>query len=162
MNITVTLYCKPYVARWLQLQYGNTEKPEQPLKLPRKSAFKYSFLNSLSKKFHASRDYNISTYPSAVNFQLHVNDQVQHGTSIQPQLHNFINHTIEENLKNQLFIYIYSHCIKGVTVDKAIQLYQTNFGFTDDVFSTSAIQSAYFRRKELFENIFCGTASTKF
>lgn len=56
-------------------------------------------------------------------------------------------------------MFIHAHTIKGVTVDKAVLLYQVQYGYTEEVFSFDAIRKAYFRRCKLFEIIFCTTVT---
>jgi len=154
-NPTVTLYCKPYVQHWLTIQFGT------PVRLPRRSSFKYTFLSCLSKKFHLSREYDRKSYPASIDFKLHINDLVQHGKTIQTQLQHHINNVIEEDLKNQLFVYIHAHVIKGMTVLKASRLYQVELGFTEETFSIDAIRMTYNRKLEEFEKIFCGTVQKR-
>jgi hypothetical protein len=74
--------------------------------------------------------------------------------SSEPNLQYHLNNLIEEQLRNELFIFIYANHINGSTIDEAVAAYQLLMNFTEEQFSLDAIRRAYFRRKKEYENIF--------
>lgn len=155
MTPTVTLHVKTYIAAWLTRNYGS------PVNLPRKSTFKNVVLACLTKKFYDSREYDLASYPAKVEVKLPANDLSIHGVGVQLQLQHHLNAVIENEIKNELFMFIYAHHLKGVTIDRAVLLYQVTQGFTESTFTQEAIRTAYFKRKRKFDRIFCGTDTIK-
>ncbi len=154
MNTTVTLHCKPHVRQALLAQYS------EPINLPRKSNFRNTFLSCLTKTFYPHADYDKKTYSAKVEFLINKDELQQHGHSINKALQHHINDVIDDDLRMQLFVFIHAHFINGKTVDEAVVIYQSVFGFTDDVFHFEAIRTEYFRRKKQYMNIF-RTSATK-
>lgn len=153
MNITVTFRCKKSTAYWLKRSFGN------PVRFPHKSIVKHTFLNSLSKKFQPSDEKDLRQYPEAVEIFINQDDISTHGLHISAQLQHNLNRTIEDELKIGLHSYIFAHVRRGMTVDKAVLLFQAEFGFKEEVFSSDAIRQAYFRREKELKNIFRGSVT---
>lgn len=147
-NIAVTFHCKPYVAQWLTDQYGS------PVRLPHKTNFRKQFLATLCKQFYPRGDYNKATFTAQVDVWLNKDDIQQHGFSVSLALQNEIHSVIEEQLKNQLFIFIHAQVIGGYSVNHAVRSYQQVMGFSEETFSFDAIRQSYFRRKKEYTKIF--------
>jgi hypothetical protein len=146
--ITTRIFCKPRVRAWLLRQY------DEPVNLPRRSNFRHAFLNCLQKDFYPSSVFDRAKFSAHVDFALHKDEVQQHGHTLNPNLQYHLNNVIEEQLRNELFIFIYASHINGSTIDDAVHTYQMLMNFTEDQFSLDAIRRAYFRRKKEYENIF--------
>jgi len=93
-------------------------------------------------------------FTAHIDFALHKDEVQQHGHTLNPNLQYHLNNLIEEQLRNELFIFIYANHINGSTIDEAVAAYQLLMNFTEEQFSLDAIRRAYFRRKKEYENIF--------
>lgn len=148
---TVTFYCKPYVKHWLEWQFG------KQVELPRRSNLLKLVLNCLSKKYFRSGEYDLKQYPAKVEITVSQHDLTIYGNCISLQLQHNLNNLFESEIKTYLHTYIYAHKLRGVTIGKAILLFQTQFGFADEIFPAETIRTAYFRREQELNNIFSGT-----
>lgn len=145
---TTRIFCSPRVRAWLLRQY------DEPVNLPRRSNFRHAFLNCLQKNFYPSMAFDRAKFTAHIDFSLHKDEVQQHGHTLNPNLQYHLNNLIEEQLRNELFIFIYANHINGSTIDEAVAAYQLLMNFTEEQFSLDAIRRAYFRRKKEYENIF--------
>lgn len=152
--ITVRVFCKPIVREWMLRQYS------EPVNLPRRSNFRHAFLHCLQKDFYPSSSFDRAKFTAHIDFEVHEHEANQHGHTLNPNLQYHLNDVLEEQLRNELFIFIYANHINGSTVDEAVKAYQLIMNFTEDTFSFDAIRRAYFRRKKEFNKIFSESVTT--
>lgn len=146
-TLLIDFHCQPHVKHWLSICYGS------PVCLPRRSTFRNTFYSTLCKSFYPHNQFFKQTYTEVIQIRVHKDELQEHGHTINPALQHHLHNVIDEQLRNQLFIYVWAAYVNGETVDDAIRAYQNQMGFKEEVFSFDAIRSAYFRRKKIYTKI---------
>lgn len=144
MSVTVTLPVKPLTKIWLVKNFGN------PVRFPRRSNAREIFLSCLEKKFHPKRDYDQESFSETIEVVINCNDVSEHGISLRPAVQYFINRHFENQINNQILIFVFSKRQLGKTIASAVEEYQRAMNFTEEILSKQAILDRYKRKvKEL-------------
>ncbi len=148
--MTVTFYCKPYVAQYLKMMYGRNGE----IALPRRSSIRFTVFSCFTKEMHATNEYNRKQNTARVDLRINKNDASFHGQFISPERAAYLNSTLEEKIKIEALVIISKEIASGSTKTKAIQDYQQAMGFDEETFSWDAIRVAYDRMLQPAKTIF--------
>jgi len=150
----VDIHCKPYVAHYLSVKYGNGETA---ISLPKRSMLKTIIHSCLCTKFYPSEHYQKKGFPSVIRLQVTGHEITKFGHTINISNHYYINSLIEEKLKIEMAVMISSYRQNGLSWSAAIRTYQEELGYTDEVFDYKAIERSYERFLTDAKNIFSKT-----
>jgi hypothetical protein len=161
--MTVSVPCKKYVHHYYTHKYGvpidapiyqleyNTTTPV--VHFPRASAERHAFLSSLCKDFHSPRPIPpiAPVYNHTMQIGIRKDDVSKFGHTVNPRRHSGLNALLEHLIKNEAYCIITTYRADGQSWGDAIRHYQTEQGFTEDIYPFDSIEKAYER---FVKNIF--------
>lgn len=152
----MTIPCKPYTKRFLELNYGipvdfTQDKTVYPI-------FKQKLERNSTRRNNSYNEGIFRKYTTTVNLKITEDDFYNHGWELSPTETVMFNQEIEGRSKLFMYLMVSARIGFGMNLTDAVRSFQERFGFTEEIWPADSIikdcrRNLTIHRNEVIENI---------